>query len=98
MEHFKRQELVELQPATEAISHKDFRVHFFYFTYQSASELDGGLVKILLEPHDTGQPATIVDRYRRNRAQNQQPKSLPGRSEADGLRSHVEISPFKRRS
>ena len=29
MEHFKRQELVELQPAAEAVGRKDFRVHFF---------------------------------------------------------------------
>ena len=54
-----RQELVELKPAAETVGHENFGVHLFYFIYQPAAQLNRGLMEILLEPHDPGQPAAV---------------------------------------
>jgi hypothetical protein len=52
--------LIELKPATQTIGDQEFRVQTLDFSYQPATHLDGGGMKITLETHDTRNTTTIL--------------------------------------
>ena len=56
--------LVELNSAAQAISDKMIGFQPLYFSHQSATYLDGGVVKIVFETHDA-RNAAAVDRARK---------------------------------
>jgi len=67
MEYLIRSELIELDPATEAICGEHFRAHALYFCYQPACDLNGQLMELLFKAHNARIAAAVVsvDRIQR---------------------------------
>ena len=49
-----RRKLGKLQAAAQTIGHDIFRVEFFYFVHQSASQVNRRVVKFFFKSHTTG--------------------------------------------
>ncbi len=57
------EQLVELDPAAQAVTHKPFRVDRSDLPHQTAPHLNGNLVKITFETHDSGNAAAVESSF-----------------------------------
>ena len=59
MKYLVREQLVELKPTAQAVADKPLRIYRLDFLHEAASHMDGNLVEITLESHDSGNAAAI---------------------------------------
>ena len=57
MRHLVRCQLIELQPAAQAVGYDTFGIDLFYLCDQSAAQMNRCLMKPLLKAHYAGHPA-----------------------------------------